>query len=104
VRGNIESSSLRIPRGRREIRAWINAAVVFHARSPPKTWCSRVGNCCQHCYNPGMPTRNVNLSEQQAKFIRKSVDQGRFRNSSEVVRAGLRLLEQQELQEKLKLK
>ncbi len=50
-----------------------------------------------------MPTRNVNLSPKQARFIRQSVDQGGFRNASEVVRAGLRLLEQQRESEKLKL-
>ncbi|MGA2501405.1 MAG: type II toxin-antitoxin system ParD family antitoxin [Tepidisphaeraceae bacterium] len=50
-----------------------------------------------------MPTKNVNLSEQQSKFVRRSIGQGRFRNASEVVRAGLRLLEQREKEEKLKL-
>lgn len=51
-----------------------------------------------------MPTQNVNLSEQQARFIRKAIANGRFRNSSEVVRAGLRMLEQHEQEEMLKLK
>jgi antitoxin ParD1/3/4 len=50
-----------------------------------------------------MPTKNVNLSEQQTKFIKQTVRTGRFRNASEVVRAGLRLLEQNERQDKLKL-
>jgi antitoxin ParD1/3/4 len=50
-----------------------------------------------------MPTKNVNLSEQQSKFIRQSIDAGRYRNASEVVRAGLRLLEQHTRQDKLKL-
>ena len=50
-----------------------------------------------------MPTKNVNLSEQQTRFIRKSVNKGHYRNASEVVRAGLRLLESQEREEKLKL-
>ncbi|MFI5381597.1 MAG: type II toxin-antitoxin system ParD family antitoxin [Tepidisphaerales bacterium] len=50
-----------------------------------------------------MPTKNVNLSEQQARFVRRSIGQGRFRNASEVVRAGLRLLEQRDKEEKLKL-
>jgi len=50
-----------------------------------------------------MPTRNVNLSDQQAKFIRRSIGKGRYRNASEVVRAGLRLLEQREQEDKLKL-
>jgi antitoxin ParD1/3/4 len=50
-----------------------------------------------------MPTKNVNLSDQHANFIRRSVNGGRFRNASEVVRAGLRVLEQQEREDKLKL-
>ena len=45
----------------------------------------------------------MSLSERQARFIRRSVDRGRFRNASEVIRAGLRLLEEQEQQEKFKL-
>ena len=51
-----------------------------------------------------MPTQNVNLSEQQSKFIRKSIDGGRYRNASEVVRAGLRALEQSERENALKLR
>ena len=50
-----------------------------------------------------MPTQNVNLQPHQANFIRKSVKQGRFKNASEVVRAGLRLLEQQEAEDKARL-
>ena len=42
-----------------------------------------------------MPTQNVNLQDHQADFIRERVRMGRFQNASEVVRAGLRLLEQQ---------
>jgi antitoxin ParD1/3/4 len=51
-----------------------------------------------------MPTQNVNLSEQQVQFIRKGIEEGRYRNASEVVRAGLRTLEQIERQDKLKLR
>jgi len=51
-----------------------------------------------------MPTRNVSLTEKQAKFVRRSVDEGEYRNASEVVRAGLRLLQQQEKSRKMKLK
>lgn len=50
-----------------------------------------------------MPTQNVNLSDQQAQFIRQSIDRGDYRNASEVVRAGLRLLADNEKQNKLKL-
>jgi antitoxin ParD1/3/4 len=50
-----------------------------------------------------MPTKNVNLSDQQARFVRQNIDGGGFRNASEVVRAGLRLLEQQQRVDQLKL-
>jgi antitoxin ParD1/3/4 len=50
-----------------------------------------------------MPTKNVNLSERQNRFIRQTVKGGHYRNASEVVRAGLRLLEQQQAEERLKL-
>ena len=50
-----------------------------------------------------MPTQNVSLSEQQVKFIRQAIKAGRFQNTSEVVRAGLSLLEQHSAEEKLKL-
>ena len=51
-----------------------------------------------------MPTQNVNLSEQQSEFIQRCVKGGDFRNASEVVRAGLRLLALQSAQDKIKLK
>jgi putative addiction module CopG family antidote len=51
-----------------------------------------------------MPTQNVNLSDKQAQFIRKRIDRGGYRNASEVVRAGLRLLEQSEQEDRLKLR
>jgi len=50
-----------------------------------------------------MPTKNVNLSERQDRFIRQTVKGGHYRNASEVVRAGLRLLEQQRAEDRLKL-
>ena len=50
-----------------------------------------------------MPTRNVNLTEHFDKFIAKRVKSGRFSNASEVVREGLRLLEQREAEEKARL-
>jgi antitoxin ParD1/3/4 len=50
-----------------------------------------------------MPTKNVNLSERQDRFIRQTVKGGQYRNASEVVRAGLRLLEQQQAEARLKL-
>ena len=50
-----------------------------------------------------MATKNVSLSPQQIKFVKKSVQGGRYQNASEVVRAGLRLLEQSEREDALKL-
>ena len=50
-----------------------------------------------------MPTQNVNLPTHQAAFIRESVKTGRYQNASEVVRAGLRLLEQHHREDELKL-
>ncbi len=45
---------------------------------------------------PAMPTRNVNLTEHLDRFVDARVSSGRFSNASEVVREGLRLLEQRE--------
>ena len=50
-----------------------------------------------------MPTRNVNLTEHFDRFIETGVTSGRFSNASEVVREGLRLLEQREQEDKAKL-
>lgn len=50
-----------------------------------------------------MPTRNVNPTEHLDTFIETGVASGRFSNASEVVREGLRLLEQRELEDKAKL-
>ena len=41
-----------------------------------------------------MPTRNINLTEHFDRFVEKQVSRGQFRNASEVMRAGLHLLEQ----------
>ena len=40
-----------------------------------------------------MPTRNVVLTDQQEDFVGELVAAGRYQNASEVLRAGLRLLE-----------
>lgn len=50
-----------------------------------------------------MPTRNVNLTEHFDRFIDDGIASGRFGNASEVVREGLRLLEQREQQDQAKL-
>jgi antitoxin ParD1/3/4 len=50
-----------------------------------------------------MPTRNVNLTDHFDQFVRSEIKAGRFRNASEVMRAGLRLLEQQSREDRAKL-
>jgi antitoxin ParD1/3/4 len=42
-----------------------------------------------------MPARNVNLTESFDVFVDEQIKAGRYRNASEVMRAGLRLLQQQ---------
>lgn len=50
-----------------------------------------------------MPTRNVNLTEHLDDFIETGIMSGRFSNASEVVREGLRLLEQREQEDKARV-
>lgn len=50
-----------------------------------------------------MPARNVSLTAHFADFLDRSVESGRFSNASEVVREGLRLLEQRQREEALKI-
>ena len=50
-----------------------------------------------------MPTRNVNLTDRFDRFIEVGVASGRFSNASEMVREGLRLLEQREQENQAKL-
>lgn len=50
-----------------------------------------------------MPARNVSLTDHFETFIDDSVSSGRYQNASEVVREGLRLLEQRSREDQLKL-
>ncbi len=50
-----------------------------------------------------MPTRNVVLTEQQAVMIERLVHSGRYQNASEVLRDGLRLVQQREAEDKARL-
>ena len=50
-----------------------------------------------------MPVRSVKLTEHYDRFVEKKVQEGRFQDASEVMRAGLYLLEQQEREAKEKL-
>ena len=51
-----------------------------------------------------MPTRNINLTEHLDHFVERQVSSGRYGNASEIVRDGLRLLEEQEQERQAKLK
>lgn len=50
-----------------------------------------------------MPTRNVNLTDELDQFIAAKVSSGRYENASEVVRAALRSLENDERRFEAKL-
>jgi antitoxin ParD1/3/4 len=51
-----------------------------------------------------MPTRNVVLTERQEELLETLVKSGRYQNASEVLRDGLRLVEQREAEDAGKLK
>lgn len=51
-----------------------------------------------------MPTRNVVLTERQAELVERLVREGRYQNVSEVMREGLRLVEDKEEDAKARLK
>jgi antitoxin ParD1/3/4 len=50
-----------------------------------------------------MPTRNVVLSPRQHELVDALVQSGRYQNASEVLREGLRLIEERERVEQAKL-
>ncbi|HVZ43680.1 MAG TPA: type II toxin-antitoxin system ParD family antitoxin [Ramlibacter sp.] len=51
-----------------------------------------------------MPTRNVVLTERQAAMVDRLVATGRYQNASEVLRDGLRLVEQEEAEARARIK
>jgi antitoxin ParD1/3/4 len=51
-----------------------------------------------------MPTRNINLTPQMDEFVYQRIRDGRYANASEVLRAGLRALEQDEREDEVRLK
>lgn len=51
-----------------------------------------------------MPTRNVVITEHQQELIESLVESGRYQNASEVLREGLRLVEQREATDAEKLR
>lgn len=50
-----------------------------------------------------MPTRNVSLTDHWDRFVDKRIRNGQYANASEVIRAGLSALEQNEKENKAKL-
>lgn len=50
-----------------------------------------------------MPTRNVVLTDHQSDLVEELVRAGRYQNASEVLREGLRLVEQREHRDAAKL-
>lgn len=50
-----------------------------------------------------MPTRNVVLTDSQAKFVEQMLACGHYQNASEVLREGLRLVQAREAERAAKL-
>ncbi|MDR1853509.1 MAG: type II toxin-antitoxin system ParD family antitoxin [Azoarcus sp.] len=50
-----------------------------------------------------MPTRNVVITDHQASFVAQLVESGEYQNASEVLREGLRLVEQRRVEHAAKL-
>jgi antitoxin ParD1/3/4 len=50
-----------------------------------------------------MPSHNVVLTDQQHQLVESLVGSGRYQNASEVLRDGLRLVEQREAEDAAKL-
>ena len=50
-----------------------------------------------------MPTRNIVLTDHQARLVERLVVSGRYQNASEVLREGVRLVECQEAEHEARL-
>jgi antitoxin ParD1/3/4 len=50
-----------------------------------------------------MPTRNINLTPELDQFVDAKIQTGQYANASEVLRAGLRALEQDDKEDQAKL-
>jgi antitoxin ParD1/3/4 len=50
-----------------------------------------------------MPTRNVVLTDHQAAMLERLVSSGRYQNASEVLREGLRLVENRDAEDRARL-
>jgi antitoxin ParD1/3/4 len=71
-------------------------------QSLPTNWNSDIGRQIEE-RSDAMPTRNVNLTDELDRFVAYLVKSGHYENASEVVRAGLRMLERAERQYEAKL-
>jgi len=50
-----------------------------------------------------MPTRNINLTPKMDRYVDARIRSGHYANASEVIRAGLRALEQGEKEDRARL-
>lgn len=50
-----------------------------------------------------MPTRNINLTPEMDEFVDAKIQSGQYANASEVLRAGLRALEQDDKENQARL-
>ena len=50
-----------------------------------------------------MPTRNINLTPEMDQFVDAKIQSGQYANASEVLRAGLRALEEDEKKNQARL-
>lgn len=50
-----------------------------------------------------MPTRNINLTPQMDSYVDAKIQSGEYANASEVLRAGLRALEQADRESQVRL-
>jgi antitoxin ParD1/3/4 len=50
-----------------------------------------------------MPTRNVSLTEYLDRFVEANIEAGRYQNASEVIREALRLLEQKQQEDRMRI-
>ncbi len=68
-------------------------------RLTPRAWAPCGTNCHNRCYSEVMADRatiNVSLTPHLERFVTSRVTSGRYQSASEVVREGLRLLEERE--------
>src|SRR5262249_47204500 len=86
-------------RGRRFAERWTGAGAggaggleALGGGAPPNNFgaCARVWVCGDM---PTRPTRNVSLTPELEEFVTAGVRSGRYQSTSEVVREGLRLLQ-----------